>query len=112
MAIVHYAHRPKRPPRKRKLVALPVPAVVAKRSRRRSRGKAAAEVMSPPSIPEKAEEGAAQRSTSRAGERIAPKPSIVATGAAPDLTLEEHRRRGDAADALFRDMVRAIKDRP
>jgi hypothetical protein len=24
----------------------------------------------------------------------------------PDLTLEEHQRRGDAADALFRQIVR------
>ena len=27
-------------------------------------------------------------------------------GDAPDLTTEEHRRRGDAADALFRELVR------
>jgi hypothetical protein len=27
-------------------------------------------------------------------------------GDAPDLTPEEHRRRGDAADAMFREMVR------
>jgi hypothetical protein len=27
-------------------------------------------------------------------------------GDAPDMTLEEHRRRGDAADALFREVVR------
>jgi hypothetical protein len=27
-------------------------------------------------------------------------------GDVPDMTLEEHRRRGDAADALFRDIVR------
>ena len=24
----------------------------------------------------------------------------------PDMTLEEHKRRGDAADALFRELVR------
>ena len=48
------------------------------------------------------------------------KPAIVTVkrrssrfGDAPDLTPEEHRRRGDAADALFREMVRraAGKDR-
>ena len=27
-------------------------------------------------------------------------------GGVPDMTPEEHRRRGDAADALFREMVR------
>ena len=26
----------------------------------------------------------------------------------PDMTLEEHKRRGDAADALFREMKRQI----
>jgi hypothetical protein len=41
------------------------------------------------------------------------KPAIVAVkrrpgrfGDAPDLTPEEHRQRGDAADALFREIVR------
>jgi uncharacterized protein YjbI with pentapeptide repeats len=29
-------------------------------------------------------------------------------GDAPDLTPEEHRRRGDAAGALFREMVRLV----
>ena len=35
-------------------------------------------------------------------------------GDAPDLTQEEHQRRSDAADTLFREMVRraARKDRP
>ena len=28
--------------------------------------------------------------------------------AVPDMTPEEHKRRGDAADALFRDIVRAV----
>jgi hypothetical protein len=27
-------------------------------------------------------------------------------GDAPDMTLEEHQRRGDAADTLFREIVR------
>ena len=32
-------------------------------------------------------------------------------GDAPDLTPEEHRQRGDAADALFREIVRRATDR-
>jgi hypothetical protein len=28
-----------------------------------------------------------------------------------DMTPEEHRRRGDAADALFREVVRRLKQR-
>ena len=41
------------------------------------------------------------------------KPAIVTAkrrpgrfGEVPDMTLEEHRRRGEAADTLFREMVR------
>ena len=34
-------------------------------------------------------------------------PAIVtAKSALPDMTPEEHKRRGDAADALFRELVR------
>jgi hypothetical protein len=29
----------------------------------------------------------------------------------PDMTPEEHQRRGDAADALFREIQRRIADR-
>jgi hypothetical protein len=29
-----------------------------------------------------------------------------------DLTAEEHRRRGDVADALFREMVRRVREEP
>ncbi len=33
-----------------------------------------------------------------------------ASAPAPDLTSEEHRRRGDLADALFRELVRRAGD--
>jgi hypothetical protein len=36
----------------------------------------------------------------------AKRPRSSRLGDAPDLTTEEHRRRGDAADALFREIVR------
>jgi hypothetical protein len=45
-------------------------------------------------------------------ENDAPKTRIVTArkpgsySDAPDLTPEEHQRRGDAADALFRELVR------
>jgi hypothetical protein len=87
--IVTYAHRYKRPPRKRKAVALEARAVViTKKSRRPVWGETAAEVDAP------ASEGAAQPSTPRETARvIAPppanddrkpatemKPAIVTTG--------------------------------
>ncbi len=44
---------------------------------------------------------------------VAPRSAIVIAkrrrgrfGEAPDMTLEEHQRRGDAADTLFREIVR------
>ena len=113
--IVTSTYRYKRPPRKRKAVPLEGPAIVStKSSRRPVWEKAAAEAAPVP-------EGAVQPSTLREAERVpAPppanddrKPAIVTAkrrpgrfGDAPDMTPEEHRQRGDAADALFREMVR------
>jgi hypothetical protein len=37
------------------------------------------------------------------------KPGTSIFGDAPDMTPEEHRRRGDAAEALFREIVRRAK---
>jgi hypothetical protein len=37
---------------------------------------------------------------------VEPKRASKAFGPAPDLDEEEHRRRGDAADVLFREIVR------
>ena len=31
-------------------------------------------------------------------------------GSAPDMAAEEHQRRGDAADALFREIVRRVRN--
>jgi hypothetical protein len=91
--IVTTTYRYKRPPRKRKAVALEAPAVVTTKSRRRPvRGteEAAAEVSA--ALPPLREEGAAQPSTPREATRVAPpanddrksvtapKPAIVTTG--------------------------------
>jgi hypothetical protein len=136
-AIVRSTYRYKRPPRKRKAVALEAPAIVTtKSSRRRPVGgteETAAEVQRAP-VPER--EGAVQPSTPRAAARVEspanddgptepaspPAASAIITarrrgkrfGDAPDLTPEEHQRRGDAANALWRELVRRAtgKDRP
>ena len=132
--IVTTHYRYKRPPRKRKAVALEAPAIITTKSSRRPVGgteETAAEVQRAP-VPER--EGAVQPSTSRAAERvISPphhstspanydrQPAIITArrrgkrfGDAPDLTPEEHKLRGDAADALWRELVRraTAKDRP
>ena len=122
--IVRTAYRYKRPPRKRKPVALEVPAVVAaKRSRRPIGVKAAAEMKR--HTPASERSGAVQPSTPREAERGAPQrvaPAAILTIRRqsariipPDLlaeTPEEHQRRGDAADAMFREVVRRIKRQP
>ena len=85
-SIVHYEYRYKRPPRKKKPVALEVPAVVRAKPTRRPR--------SPDEEP--------------------PAKSVIVTirkrgsDRVPDVTPEEHQRRGDAAEALFREMKRRI----
>jgi hypothetical protein len=90
MTIVHYEYRYKWPPRKKKPVALEVPAVVTRRK----------------PAPKKAE--------APAPEAEVPAKSAIVTirkagkGYVPDLTPEEHQRRGDAAEAIFREMKRRI----
>jgi hypothetical protein len=111
--IVRIAYRYKRPPGKRKPVALEVPAVItAKSSRRPIRVKAAAEV--PRHAPVFRRKGAVQPSTSREAERAMPAAivtirrqgaRIIPPGLLPE-TPEEHRRRGDAADAIWRELMR------
>jgi hypothetical protein len=49
------------------------------------------------------------------GDRVAPPSAIVTIrrrkhAMLEDLTPEEHQRRGDAADALFRELVRRITE--
>ena len=113
--IVRTAYRYKRPHGKRKPVALEVPAVVAaKRSRRPIGVKAAAEMKR--HTPASERSGAVQPSTPREAERGAPAAIVTirrqsARIIPPDLlpeTPEEHRRRGDAADTLFREIQRRI----
>jgi hypothetical protein len=87
MTVVHYEHRYKRPPRKKKPVAFEVPPVVR------------AEPM--------------HRPEDRRPDEPPAKSAIVTTrkrgrGDVPDLTPDEHQRRGDAAEAMFREMKRRI----
>ena len=112
--IVTYAHRYKRPPRKRKAVALEAPAVVtAKSSRRLSLGgRAAAEVRA--ALPPFREEGAAQPSTLRQAERVATpanddrKPAVVRNE--PKLLSSPDVRplcKGSLAGPVYRGYLRA-----
>jgi hypothetical protein len=105
--IVRTAYRYKRPPRKRQVATLEVPAVVK-----------AAE-------PAKASKRTKSLALADSESAVAPtndgrKPAIVTirrrkhamlAHLLEDLTPEELQRRGDAADALFREVVRRIKRR-
>jgi hypothetical protein len=46
------------------------------------------------------------RKTAQAAAIAGPTRIVTAKSALPDMTPEEHKQRGDAADALFRELVR------
>jgi hypothetical protein len=103
--IVRTAYRHKRPPRRKKPVALEVPAVVRASDPAKPRHR----LVAPPERPEEPAPEAVER-----------KPAIVTiqnrkhaaipAGLLAD-TPEENRRRGDAADALWRELVRWIGEK-
>jgi hypothetical protein len=98
-SIVTYVHRPKRlPPKKAQAAAIPGPAIVSAASERTHRRVADVVVSAEPATIVTA------KNPHRRGR----------LGDVPDMTLEEHKRRGDAADALWRELVRraTAKDRP
>jgi hypothetical protein len=93
MTIVHYEHRYKRPPRKKpQKPAIEGPAVVRAR---------------PTGRPENSSQDDADDDR-----KPVPTSAIVTIrksgSEVPDMTPEEHQRRGDAAEALFREMKRRI----
>jgi hypothetical protein len=97
----HYRYKP----RKRKAVPLQGPAVVRKRGK--------VDAVAPPDRVEEPAPGNVNRPETSTSIDDVRKPVIVTVkrwssrfGDVPDMTLEEHRRRGDAADALFREIVR------
>ena len=98
MTIVTTHYRYKRPPRKRKAAALDV------RRSWRGRGTAAGD-----GLPHLREAAASQRDR-HSQRRSSPRRTRIVGrfGDVPDMTPEEHKRRGDAADALFREMKRQI----
>jgi hypothetical protein len=93
MTIVTYAHRPKRA-RKRKTQPADMPVIV----RACKHVEVASDVPSPP-----ANDG-------RKSAIVTIKRKSGRFGDVPDVTPEEHKRRGDAADALFREMKSQIAE--
>jgi hypothetical protein len=118
--IVRTSHRYKRPPGKRKPVAIEGPAVITTASKRR-RAAAAAKAALAASIelaPGELEQSPVPAVSRTSG--AAAKSAIVtvrrkaARIIPPDLlpeTPEEHQRRGDAADAMWRELVCRLRGR-
>jgi hypothetical protein len=88
--------RYKRPPRRKKAVALEGPKVVTIRDKRRRASEVAPPANPAPVTPAN-EASKSAIVTSRRRSRF---------GDAPDLTPEELQRRRDAADAMFKELVR------
>jgi hypothetical protein len=95
--ILRTHYRYKRPPRRKRPVALEVPADPAKPRHR---------LVEPPEKPEEPVPDAAERKpaivTIQSRKQVAIPAGLLAN------TPEEHRRRGDAADALWRELLRRI----
>jgi hypothetical protein len=123
--IVTTTYRYKRPPKRkgRKLAEITGPAVVTsvdpKKSSRRAvlAETAAKEELStrspagdtePSTPPGKMPAPANDDGPRKLASVIARKPGSRFSSDVPDMTPEEHQRRGDAADALFREMKRQI----
>jgi hypothetical protein len=117
--IVTTHYRYQRPPRRKKAVTLEVPAVITAASKRRrvsaeAKAALAASLKQPPGEPERKPADAPQRAAKAAIVTIRRQSTRILP---PDLlpeTPEEHRRRGDAADAMWRELVRRAtgKSRP
>jgi hypothetical protein len=115
--IVTSTYRYKRPPRKRKAVPLEVPAIVTVSDKKRL---AKADRPATVAVGSDAAPSGSGVDTPRSQTAAVTPRSAIGTvkrrssrfGDVPDLTPEEQRRRGDTADAMFREMVRraASKD--
>jgi hypothetical protein len=106
MTIITTHYRYKRPPRKRKAVALDVPAVVRRNASVGNRQMEAAAVDRAYSeVPQ-----IAANEDRKSAIVTAKNPHRRRYADVPDMTPEEHKRRGDAADALWRELVRRVRE--
>ena len=90
-AIVHSTYRPKRARKRKQSVAIPMRIVTAKPPKKHLGGpvQRIGGVQEPEPFPERPRIGTSTR-----------------FGPVQDIDAEEHQRRGDAAEALFRELVR------
>jgi hypothetical protein len=114
--IVTHVHRPKRPPRKRKAVAIMGPAIVTKASRRAPADTPPVDDEPEPAAPPPANDDSPAEPAPPAAKSaiVTPRRRGKRNADVPDMTPEEFQRRADAAHALWLELVRSAtgKDRP
>jgi hypothetical protein len=111
--IVTTHNRYKRPARKRKAVPLDVPEIASPK-RKQAAPLTVEPILSRPAIVRKAKPGNDNRPEASSASVDDPPKSAIVTARkpgkryadVPDLTPEEHKRWGDAAAALFREVAR------
>ena len=96
--IVTTNYRYKRPPKKRKPVPLTGPAITTVKRAHDERRK--------PKPPPPANDD--EKPSPKQPAIVTARPKRGRSGDVGDLTPEEHRRRGDAAEELFRELVRRV----
>jgi hypothetical protein len=94
---VHSDYRPKRAPKRKPPVAIPMRIVTAKPPKKHLGGPVQHIGGVPEPAPERPRIVTASRKTS------------TRFGPVQDIDAEEHQRRGDAAVALFRELVRRVR---
>ena len=99
-AIVRTSYRYKPPPKRKTPVAIPMRIVEAKPPRKHLRG--AVRRLGGDKEPAPASEMPRIVTAARKGRGR--------FGAVPDMTPEEHQQRGDAAEALFRELTRRVRE--
>jgi hypothetical protein len=102
--IVRTAYRYKRPARRKKPVALEVPVVVKATDPAKPRHR----LVAAPERPEEPAPAPVERKPAIVTIR-GRKHAAIPAGLLAD-TPEQHRRRGDAADALWRELVRRVRE--
>jgi hypothetical protein len=100
--IVTTEYRYKRPPKKRKPAPIKVPEVVTVRDRKRVANR---------QVPDEPEATPQPANDDRKARIVTTRPKRGRPGEVEDLTEEELQRRGDAADELFRELVRRATDK-
>jgi hypothetical protein len=114
MTIVHHDYRPKRARKKKAAVALTGPRITT--LTRRASQQFVAKAGEAHNAVEPDEERATTPPSVKVWQIPETRPVIVTAknprrgrfGDVPDMTPEEHERRGDAAVALFRELVRRV----